>query len=398
MLRLLMLLVSITLVQKVSAKSYTHDSAQSEEVRVRDGLPNFFAKIQSGKCVRVAYFGGSITAAQGWRPKTLAWMKSHYPAAQFEEINAAISGTGSDYAACRVRGDVLAHKPDLIFLECRVNGGNGYEKPSVEGVVRQIWAADPTIDICFVYTVCSWMLNDLHAGKQTPFGRTMEEIANVYGIPTIDLGLEICKREQEGSLIFKADAPVQGKLVFSRDAVHPGDEGHAVYCQVVARSLLKMPQATKSFKHALPEPLVPTCWASASLLPIASVVKSEDWTPVDSQTDHVYRNDFGRTDAMLRGAMKTEKIGARFTVAWEGITFGISDIPYDAIMELEVQVDNGAPRLIQRKQTETRKHARFWYHPELPYGKHTATITVKTLAPGQSFYAGHVLLIGGASK
>ncbi len=398
MLRLLVCIVSFAVIQNVSAKSYAHDSAQSEEVRIRDGLPNFFAKIQAGKSVRVAYFGGSITAAAGWRPKTLAWLKSHYPAAQFEEINAAISGTGSDYAACRVRGDVLAHKPDLIFLECRVNGGSGYEKPSVEGVVRQIWTEDPTIDICFVYTLCSWMLKDLHAGKQTAFGRTMEEIANVYGIPSIDFGPEICKREQEGSLIFKGDAPVPGKLVFSRDAVHPGDEGHAVYCQVIARSLLKMPQTSAAFKHPLPEPLVPTCWASASLLPIAQITKSEGWAPVDTKTDPIYRNDFGRTDAMLRGAMKTERIGANFTVTWDGIAFGISDIPHDAVMEIEVKIDSGAPRLIQRKQNEARKHARFWYCPELPYGRHTATVTVKKLAPGQAFYAGQILLIGGTSK
>ena len=97
----------------VCAAPYNHDATLAEEFRARDGLPNFFAKLNGGGAVRIAYLGGSITAAGGWRPKTLAWFKAQYPNATVGEINAAISGTGSDYSACRVRGDVLAQEPDL---------------------------------------------------------------------------------------------------------------------------------------------------------------------------------------------------------------------------------------------------------------------------------------------
>ena len=148
---------------------YNHDASKAEELRIRDGLPNVFAKLQAGGPVRIAYFGGSITAAAGWRPKTLAWFQSQYPQAQVAEINAAISGTGSDYGACRLEGDVLAKNPDLVFLECRVNGGGGFEKQSVEGIVRHIWKHNPKIDICFVYTIGEWMVNDLKLGKPPMF-------------------------------------------------------------------------------------------------------------------------------------------------------------------------------------------------------------------------------------
>ena len=103
----------------------THDPKTAEELRVRDGLPNVFAKLAAGGPVRVAYLGGSITAANGWRPKSLAWFQSQYPNAQLIEINAAISGTGSDYGACRIATDVLSMNPDLVFMEHRVNGGGG---------------------------------------------------------------------------------------------------------------------------------------------------------------------------------------------------------------------------------------------------------------------------------
>jgi hypothetical protein len=43
------------------------------ECTPRAGLPNFFAKLNTpGAEVRIAYLGGSITAQEGWRPKTLA--------------------------------------------------------------------------------------------------------------------------------------------------------------------------------------------------------------------------------------------------------------------------------------------------------------------------------------
>ena len=156
-------------------------------------------------------------------------VQAQYPKAEVVEINAAISGTGSDYGACRIATDVLSKSPDLVFMEHRVNGGGGYEAKSVEGIVRQIWKKNPQTDICLVYTLSQGMLKDLQAGKQTSFGAIMETVANAYGIPSIDLGVEIAKREKAGDLIFKSNAPVSGKMVFSKDGVHPGNEGHEVY-------------------------------------------------------------------------------------------------------------------------------------------------------------------------
>ncbi len=187
------------------SKPSTNDPLVAEELRVRDGLPNLFAKLKAGGPVRIAYLGGSITAAEGWRVKTTAWFKAQYPKAEIIEIDAAISGTGSDYGACRVASDVLEQKPDLVFMEHRVNGGGGFEAKSVEGIVRQIWQANPHTDLCLIHTISEPMLKDLQAGRPPRFGNIMETIANTYGIPSIDLGVEIARREKAKTLIPQGD-------------------------------------------------------------------------------------------------------------------------------------------------------------------------------------------------
>jgi len=377
------------------AAPFSHDVTVAEEFRARGGLPNFFAKLNGNGPVRIAYLGGSITVAkQGWRTKTLEWFRSGYPKAEVIEINPAISGTGSDYSACRLQGDVLSQKPDLVFLECRVNGGGGFEAKSVEGVVRHIWKDNPAADICFVYTLHQGMVRDLQANKAPAFGKVMEHIANAYGIPSIDLGVEIARRERAGVLIVKADGPVEGKLVFSKDGVHPGEEGHAVYCEVVARSMRKMATSGTPQPHALPAPLEAANWETATLLPIARATLSAGWAPVDTEKDPVYTESRLRTHAMLRGAVKCTREGESITVTWNGTTVGISDIPHGEPSVLEAVVDGGKPVTVERVQREKTRHARFWYLPEQKPGAHSATFTVKKLPAGQAFYAGQLLIVG----
>jgi hypothetical protein len=315
------------------------------------------------------------------------------------EINAAISGTGSDFGAVRIATDVLGKNPDLVFMEHRVNGGGGYEAKSVEGIIRQIWKKNPRTDICLVYTVSLTMLEGLKAGRQTSFGSIMERVANRYGIPSIDLGVEIARREKAGELVFKSSLPVEGKLVFSADGTHPGDSGHDVYRDVIARSMLKMSNEGAAGAHLLPTPLEDRRWEVAELLPISKATLSAGWQTVDTNSDAVYRDDFGRTDGMLRGAVKCAKAGETITLEWTGATLGFSDIPIAEGMVVEVSIDQGAPIVFKRNQTEARRRfSRFFYLPEQTPGKHVAVLRVAQLPEGLSYYAGQILVIGEASR
>jgi lysophospholipase L1-like esterase len=377
------------------------DANTTEECRVRNGLPEFFKKVHSKTPVNVAYFGGSITAANGWRVKTFTWLKNKFPETAFNEINATISGTGSGFGACRVRTDVISNKPDLVFVEFRVNGGDKVEKQSVEGIVRQIRTANPKTDICFVYTIAESMMDSIGAGKQIAFGTVLETVANHYGIPTIDLGVEVMKRKKAGSLVFKADKPKGDTMNFTKDGVHPTLEyGHELYSEVITRNFMKFDlpsskaivQARKKIKQ-----LFENTWVNGALISIENTTKSNGWALVDVNKDTVYRRDQVRTAKMLRSAYKCSNPGESITINWSGTTLAFTDIcqneKYPVVVE--VKLDDVTPISLTRTQSSNKMlYARFLFLPELKNGKHTVTLTVKEIAAGESYYMGQFLEAG----
>ena len=291
----------IRLAALVLAASHLHAAGASKPgfelvpaklCQVRDGLGNVFAKLEAGKAVRVAYFGGSITAQQGWRPKTLKWLQGQYPQAQVTETNAAIGGTGSGLGVYRYGHDVLAHKPDLVFVEFAVNDGGARPEDiyrGMEGIVRQTWTADPTIDICYVYTFRVGYERDLDKGLCPRAASADEKLAAHYGIPSINVAMRIATLAREGKLAFKGSRPAKGqagdaqtgKLVFSTDGVHPLDKGHDVYRDVIADALTQMRPASKPGPHALKEPFIADNWERAKLVPVAQSMLSAGWQKLD---------------------------------------------------------------------------------------------------------------------
>lgn len=266
----------------------------AKELSVRGGIPNILKKLHSDSDeeLRIAYLGGSITAAAGWRVKTLEWLKERYPNKNLSEIHAAIGGTGSDLGVFRLEQDVLRHDPDFLFVEFAVNDGGAPPErihKAMEGIVRQTWKADPEIDIVFVYTLSQPQLADLQNGKFYRSASAMEELADHYDIPTIHMAMEVAAREKDGTLIFKGekptgDEPDDAPLVFSTDGVHPLVEtGHELYLEAVARSWEKLEEAGSEAKpHEVGTPFREDNWEAAKIVPITEDLLSGGWEKVDS--------------------------------------------------------------------------------------------------------------------
>lgn len=384
-------------------RPWENDPSKSVECRARDGLPNVLAKLRAGKTVRIAYLGGSITHGNpGWRTMTRDWFAARFPNARVEEIVAAICGTGSDFGAFRLADDVLSKKPDLLFVEFRVNGSGGFDYASVESIVRQTWAANPQTDICFVYTLEERMLPALSEGRQPSFGKAMETICDYYGIPSIDYGPEIVRRLSEGRIVFKPAANVPADVfVFTKDGVHPKREGHEIYRDVVVRAMEAsiFPASGEAARpHALPPPYAKDGWQTCSLVPSARVLAGPAWHPVDVEKNAVYgaTREPKRTHGMLRGGQWTDREGTSITLRWAGSTLGFSDIPQGDTepMVLEVSVDGGAPYEVTRARKAPHLSASFWYVPVRKWGEHTATVTLKRLPKGQRWIVGQFLVTG----
>lgn len=360
------------------------------ECRERGGLPNFFAKLKRGGEVRVAYLGGSITAQDGWRPKTRAWFQEKFPKADVSEINAAIGGTGSDLGVFRLRRDVLEARPDLLFVEFAVNdGGSPVEQihRCMEGIVRQTWGADAETDICFVYTLHENMLRDLQAGAFPRSASAMEAVAEHYRIPSIHMGLAAARLEGEGKLIFKGAQPkteaereaMGGKVIFSPDGVHPyTDSGHQLYLEAVARSMEKLGGVGRPGRHAVGAPLREDNWEGAGMHPIVAGMLGGEWTALDPQDELAKK--FAKR---LPGLWRASGAGATMTVRFRGTALAIYDVLGPDSGQVEIRVDGKPTGKQERFDAYCTYHrlGKLMAASGLPEGEHVVEVTLN----GESF-------------
>ncbi|HUR45954.1 MAG TPA: GDSL-type esterase/lipase family protein [Candidatus Saccharimonadales bacterium] len=326
---------STNTVAKAGKDSETNKVAEAiKETQPRKGIPNFFQKLEDGRSVRIAYFGGSITAQEGWRPQTLTALRQQFPNANIKQINASIGGTGSDLGVFRFRQDVLDHDPDLVFVEFAVNDAGADAAQIIrcmEGIVRQAWDFDADLDLCFVYTIAGNMLETYQAGKIPKSVAAMEKVASHYGIPSINFGVEVVKLAKEGKLLFKADLPITaqqktnltGKILFSPDGVHPYPEsGHELYAKSVVRSIPIMRADRKPERHLVPKPLDVDNYENARLVPLSKARLSSGWVKLDPATNIVARRFHDR----LPEIWKTSRPGDSLAFTFRGTSVGIYDL------------------------------------------------------------------------
>ncbi len=398
--------------------------APLSECAARNGLPNFFAKLGRGDTVHIAYLGGSITAQDGWRPKTLKWFQEQYPNARVSEINAAIGGTGSDLGVFRLRQDVLTRRPDLLFVEFAVNDA-GAEPERIyrctEGIIRQTWRESPSTDICYVYTIAGNMLETLKEGKLPRSYAAMEKLAEHYGLPSINLGLEVARLEKAGQLVFKGQKPkmdeekaaLGNKILFSPDAVHPyPDTGHQLYLEAIVRGMRQIKALGHEAPHQLPAPFVADNWEEAKMVPLNRARLSAGWHKLDPGTNRLAKQFANRMPELWKADQPGDTIQFRF----KGTAAGIYDLLGPDCGQVIVTLDD------QKPVTRPRFDAYCTYHrlatlmigSNLSNSVHTVKLEIHPDQPekakilsqrnekiddpkrfdGRAWYAGALMLIG----
>ena len=394
---------------------------------LRGGLPNIFAKLEKGGEVKIAYLGGSITAQPGYRVKTFEWFKKEYPQAKLTEINAAIGGTGSDLGVFRVGQDVLAHKPDLMFVEFAVNDGGAAPEQihrCMEGIVRQTWRANPETDICFVYTIANNMIDEWKTGKLPRSVVAMEQLAEHYGIPSIHFGREIAKLAAADRLIVAGPLPktdaeraaLGNKIVFAPDKVHPHIEtGHQIYFETTVRAFEKMRNGGNPAPHGVKAPFVADNLENAKLVPLSKAKLSAGWQRLPA--DHKLKGFFNRLPEIWHANQPGDSVEFKF----KGTAVGIYDLLGPDCGQVSITLDGKpADKPTSRFDSYCTYHRLGSFFPSrnLPAGEHTIRIEIhpdqadkgKIITDKKAFaadpkrfddrqwYAGAIMLVGDLSQ
>jgi hypothetical protein len=331
-----------------TAQTPVYQTVKAEKFRPRDGIGNLFSKIKTNKEITIAYLGGSITAAPGWRPQTTAWFTNAYPNAKFKEVHAAIGGTGSDLGVFRLQSDVLQYNPDLLFVEFAVNDGGPAEQiwKNMEGIVRQTWRKDTTTDIMFVYTISSHMTNELKRGVCPLSAGAMEMLADFYGIPSVNFGLEVAELQEAGKLVFKsATQPAEGKIWFAKDDCHPtSEEGHPIYTAMLASAIPKMATCKPvDHKTLLAKQFINGQLENVSMLPLTEKMLTGSWKRL-SEANALQKGNGHRLGSIYSSGTPGDKL----TFTFKGSTAKMYDLVGPDGAKLKITVDGGKPQNVQR--------------------------------------------------
>lgn len=322
-------------------------------------LANSHYLLTQKKAFNVAYYGGSITQGAGasdeestsWRALTTAWLKSAYPDANIAEIEAARGGTGTYYGKMRADSELLKHNPDLVFIEFVVNDNIEHKtseqsKENLEIILRKCYQHNPNMDIVFIYT-CT-----VGTGATNTYTKAFDEVANHYGLPTINVG--------------KALTKAGGKLTdyFIDDQVHPNDKGYRIMADEVIAQMTAMLAAAGSPKsltaHQNPQPLKESLSLNVSVYNSGNILAQNP--TLKTQTPNTY--------CEVDSALLTK--GNTVTFAFKGTSVGVWWRCFDRSTIVHCQLDG--------QQTATKVlHNGTYYTYELfdnlENAEHTLTIT-----------------------
>ena len=372
-----------SLASPILAGDYIHE---------RGGCPNAFGKFaesqKTAAFTKITFFGGSITEGAGaskpencYRELAMRQLRQDFPGAVLAENNSAIGGTGSWLGAFRTTGDALYGGTALVFVEFAVNDGGDPEQQvyaSMEGIVRQIIARDPSTDVVFLYTLVKNHMDAYKQGKLPDRVAWHEKIAAHYGIPSVNLGQYAAEKILKGELTFDE---------FAKDGVHPTDRGYAIYMEALRPFLSRCVAARhdRPVPHAMPKPFGPAPMEHAQCVSYQLAKLDDGWkigqpSPVD-RFMHV---------------LQCDRPGAALTLRFQGRQVGYFDAIGPDSCDYEFSLD-GEP---WKRQADFDIYCLNYFRPhdraiatELdPQKRHELRLRIAEQKPAQS--KGRVARIG----
>ena len=345
---------------------------------LRGTMDNCRLRFEREKKGRVAFLGGSITNMNGWRDMVCAQLRQRFPETQFDFINAGIPSTGSTPGAFRLTRDVFGRGPvDLLFEEAGVNDATNFRDATamlrgMEGIVRHARLVNPRLDVVVMHFVDPSKMAEYNRGRQPVVITQHEKVARHYGVPSINLALEVTERINAGEFTWKGD--------FKN--LHPSPFGQKLYCDTIMRLLdhawsKPLPADAKALAHRLPEPLDRFSYFRGKLFAVKEAELGDGWKLDPSWKPEPRASTRpGFVDVPMAVAQQP---GATLTFKYTGPAVGIFVAAGADAGIVEYRVDNGPWRKRDLFTRWSRSLHIPWAHvlaAELSDGPHTLTLRV----------------------
>jgi lysophospholipase L1-like esterase len=253
-------------------------------------IAGFAARAEAGEPLSVVFFGGSLTwganasdpNTTSYRGRMMRWLREKYPRSPFTFHDAAIGGTGSALGLFRLDRDVLAHKPDFVFLDFTVNDGitgtDEYNLASYERIVRDLRAAGAVVLPVFT-CMQAQMAGDSSA--QPARMAAHQKLADAYGLATADI-----MAGARAAIAAKRADPVK-MYPIGKDRTHPDDSGYEIFFEAVRDAFLHaIVQPRAGMPAAVPAAtLYPDLYPNRTRTVLVNHLLPRGWSRV-----HTYRN------------------------------------------------------------------------------------------------------------
>jgi len=238
---------------------------EGKAASAKPSFAEFDRRARAGERLNVVFFGASLTwganasdpMQTSYRALVAQRLEKTYPEARFKFLDAAIGGTNSQLGLFRFERDVLAKKPDLVFVDFSANddiySGDEETLASYEAIVRRI-ILEAKCPVELVIFPFQW---NVQAGNLDVMKRRIAHltIGMAYNAPVGDaIGLAV-ERVKSGATTIEKIWPVDG--------VHPCDAGYVVFADAAWDSFVDA--VKREAVCAAPEEMVyaPTYMTSA---------------------------------------------------------------------------------------------------------------------------------------
>ncbi len=388
---LLIVAVAMGIVAAPRAATGEEKPVSGSFFELRGGIDNCRSIFQNEKRGRVVFLGGSITTMKGWRDLTCDMLRKQFSETTFDFIDAGIGGTNSTLGAFRFEQDVFKNGPvDLLFLEFAVNDGDSFGAGNraglaMEGIIRHARKLNQKIDIVVQYFVDQEKLAAYTKGDVPRVITEHDRIAAHYGIPALNLALEMTRKIKVGEFTWEQ---------FTKDTCHPTPFGHEQYAGCIRAFLdaaWDKPCAgdAKPVDHSLPVAIDPLNYENGRMIPHDQARIVQGWTRIPAWTTEKTCNYGGAVDVLA-----TETPDASLELAFEGTLVGMYAIAGMDAGVLEAQVDDAPPQKIVLFDHYCEMFHRPVLHifaEGLPGGKHILKLRMTAEQPEKS--TGHAARI-----